>query len=74
MGQRVIKFLSPSEMVSVLKKLPLSQAVQAMTDMAMTQRVDEIWAVREERISEDQRMANAIVWLMKKKKKMKWML
>ena len=40
----------------------------------MTQRVDEIWAVREERISEDQRMANAIVWLMKKKKKMKWML
>ena len=61
-------------MVSVLKKLPLSQAVEAMTDMPMTHSVAPIWALREYRMTDAQKIAKAMVWLMKRKKKTKWML
>jgi hypothetical protein len=62
---------SPFEMLSALKKFPLSHAVHAMTDIAITHRVAAIWAVLEYLITDAQRMAKDIVWLINRKKKTK---
>jgi hypothetical protein len=61
-------------MLSALKKFPLSHAVHAMTDIAITHNVAAIWAVSEYLIMEAHRIAKDIVWLMKRKKKTKRIL
>jgi hypothetical protein len=70
----VMKFLRLVDIVSVLKKFPLSHAVEAMTDIPITQSVAPIWAILDNRITDAQSIAKAIVWLMKRKKNTKCML
>lgn len=69
-----MKVLRSVEIVSVLKKLPLSHAVEAITDIPITQSVAPICADLDNRITDAQSIAKAIVWLMKRKKNTKCML